>query len=67
MPTATYNLCLLLEQENLLEIGVDWSLDQKISADVFVSILDSSQVWEERVDETRIITTEVLTTCLDLG
>ena len=28
---------------------------------------DSSQVWEERVDETRIITTEGLTTCLDPG
>ena len=28
-------------------------------------IQDSSQVWEERVDETRIITTEDLTTCLD--
>ena len=32
-----------------------------------VRIQDSSQVWEERVDETRIITTEGLTTCLDPG
>jgi len=28
---------------------------------------DSSQVWEERENETRIITTEGLTTCLDPG
>jgi len=33
----------------------------------FFRIQDSSQVWEERVDETRIITTEGLTKCLDPG
>jgi len=44
-----------------------WLLDQKIPAGVFVRIIDSSQVWEERVDETKIIMTEGLTTCLDLG
>ena len=33
----------------------------------FVRILDSSQVWEKRVDDTRIITMEDLTTCLDPG
>jgi len=38
-----------------------------IPARGFVRIQDSSQVWEERVDETRIITTEGLTTCLDPG
>ena len=35
--------------------------------EIFVRILDSSQIWEERVHETRIITTEGLTTCLDPG
>jgi len=69
MPTAAYDPRLLREQEMPLEIGKNYFLDQKIPADGFVGILDSSQVWEQpwRVDETRIITTEGLTTCLDLG
>ena len=67
MPTAAYDPGLLCEQETPLEIGKDWFLDHKIPAGGFVRILDSSQVWEERVDETRIITTEGLTTCLDPG
>jgi len=67
MPTAAYDPRLLREQETPLETGKDWFLDQKIPAGGFVRILDSSQVWEERVDETRIITTEGLTTCLDPG
>ena len=66
MPTAEYDPRLLREQETPLEIRKDWSLDQKIPAGGFVRILDSSQVWEERVDETRIILTEGPTTCLDL-
>ena len=61
------NGCILHEQETPLEIGKDWFLDQKIPAVGFVRILDSSQGWEERVDETRIITTEGLTMCLDPG
>jgi len=40
---------------------------QEIIAGGFVRIQDSSQVWEERVDEARIITTEGLPTCLDPG
>jgi len=48
-------------------IGKDWFLDQKIPAGGFVRILDSSQVLEERLDETRIITTEGLATYLDPG
>ena len=67
MPTAAYDPRLLREQETPLEIGKDWFLDQKIPAGGLVRILDSSQVWEARVDETRIITMEGLTTCLDLG
>ena len=67
MPTAAYDPRLLREQETSLEIRKDWFLDQKIPAGGFVRIFDSSQVWEERVDETRIITTEGLTTCLDPG
>ena len=47
--------------------GKNRFLDQEIPAGGFVRIQDSSQVWEERVDETRIITTEGLTTCLDPG
>ena len=37
-----------------LVIGKNWFL----AAGGFVRIQDSSQVWEERVDETRIITME---------
>jgi len=54
-PTAAYDPRLPREQETPLEIGKDWFLDQKIPAGGFVRILDSSQVWEERVDETRIM------------
>jgi len=67
MPTSTYNPGLLREQETPLLIGKNWFLDQEIPAGGFVRIQDSSQVSEERVDETRIITTEGLTTCLDPG
>jgi len=48
-------------------IGKNWFLDQEIPAGGFVRILDLSQVWEERVDEMRVIMTEGLTTCLDPG
>jgi len=67
MPTAAYDPDLLREQETPLVIGKNWFLDQDIPAGGFVRIQDSSQVWEERVNETRIITTEGLTTCLDPG
>jgi hypothetical protein len=68
MPTAADDPSLLREQETPLVIGKNWFLDQEIPAGGFVRILDMSQVWEERVDETRIITTEGfgLTTCLNL-
>jgi len=66
MPTSAYDLGLLREQETPLVIGKNWFLDQEIPAGGFVRIQDSSQVWEERVYETRIITTEGLTTCLRL-
>jgi len=67
MPTATYDPGLLREQETPLVIGKNRFLEQEISADGFVRIQDSSQVLKERVNETRIITTEDLTTCLDPG
>jgi len=67
MPTSAYDPGLLREQETSLVIRKNWFLDQEIQAGSFVRIQDSSQVWEERVDETRIITTEDLTTCLDPG
>jgi len=67
MPTAAYNPDLPREHETPPEIGKDWFLDQESPASGFVRILDSSQVWEERVDETRVITTEGLTTCLHPG
>ena len=67
MPTAAYDPRLLREQDTPLEIGKKWFLDQKIPGGSFVRISDSSQVWEQRVDETRIITTEGLTTCLHPG
>ena len=65
MPTSAYDPGLLCEQETPLVIGKNWFLDQEIPAGGFVRIQDLSQVWEERVDETRIITTEGLNTCLD--
>jgi len=64
MPTAAYVPGLLREQETPLVIGKNWFLDREIPVGGFVRIQDSSQVWEERVDETRIITTEGLTTYL---
>jgi len=67
MPTAAYDPRFLREQETKLVIGKTCFLDQEIPAGVFVRIQDSSQVWEERVDETRILTTEGLTTCLEPG
>jgi len=67
MLTAAYDPRLLREQETPLEIGKDWFLVQKIPAGGFVIILDSSQVWEERVDEMRTITTQGLTRYLDPG
>jgi len=67
MPISAHDPRLLREQETPLVIGKNWFLDQEIPAGGFVRIQDSSQVWEERVDETRIITTEGLTTCLDPG
>jgi len=67
MPTAAYDPGLLREQKTPPVIGKNWFLDQEIPAGGLVRILDSSQVWEKRVDETRIITTEGLTTCLDPG
>ena len=67
MPTSAYNPGLFREQETPLVIGKNWFLDQEIPAVGFVRIQDSSQVWEEQVDETRIITMEGLTTCLNPG
>jgi len=67
MPIAACDPGLLREHETPLVIGKNWFLDQEIPARGFVKMQDSSQVWEERVDETRIITTEGLTTCLDPG
>ena len=67
MPTALYDPRLLHEQETPLVLGKTRFLDQEIPAGGFVRIPDLSQVWKERVDETTIITTESLTTCLDPG
>jgi len=67
MPTSAYDPGLLREQETPLAIGKKWFLDQETPVGGFVRIQDSSQAWEERVDETTIITTEGLTTCLYLG
>ena len=57
MPTAAYDPGLLREQERPLVLRKNWFLDQEIPAGGFVRIQDSSQVWEEQVHETRIITT----------
>ena len=67
MLTTASDPGLLREQEAPLKIGKNWFLEQKIPAGGFVRILDSSQVWEERMDETRIVMPEGLTTCLDSG
>jgi len=60
MPTSAYDPGLLREQEMPLVIGKNWFLDQEIPAGGFVRIQDLSQVLEERVDATRIITAEGL-------
>ena len=65
--SCLYDSGLLRKQETPLVIGKNWFLDQKIPAGGIVRILDSSQVYEERVEETRIITTEDLITCMDPG
>ena len=78
MPTAAYVPRLLRDEETYVPrllreeetpplIGKNRLLDQEMPAVGFVGIQDSSLVWEERVDETRIIMTEGLTTCLNLG
>ena len=67
MPTVVYDPGLLREQETQLVIGKNWFLDQEIPAGGYVRIQDSSQVWKERADETRIITTKGRTTCLNPG
>jgi len=69
MPTAACDPGLFREQETPLVIGKNWFLDREIPASGLIRIQDrdSSQVCEERLDETRIITTEGLTTCLDPG
>jgi len=64
---CVYRCMWLLDQEIVCVYRCMWFLDQEIPAGGFVRIQDSSQVWEERVDETRIITTEGLSTCLDPG
>jgi len=66
-PTSAYDPRLFREQETPLVIRKNWFVDQKIPAGGLVRILDSSQVWQEREDEKRNITTEGLTTCLDPG
>jgi len=69
-PTAAYDPRFFRQTETPLvrEKPLDLSLDQETPASGFVRIPDySSLVWERRVDEMRIITTEGLTTCLDPG
>ena len=51
-----YDCSLLPEQEMPLLIAKTWFLDQEIPAGGFFRIQNSSQVWEQRVDEIRIIT-----------
>jgi len=63
---TVYDPGLFREQEMSLLIEKNWFLAQKIPVGGFVRNLYFSQVWQEQVDETRIITTEGLTTCLDL-
>jgi len=48
-------------------IGKTWFLGEEIPACAFIRIQDSLQIWEERVDETRTITTDGMTTCMDPG
>jgi len=67
IPTVAYDPRLLAEQETPLVIKKTWFLDEEIPAGIFVRIQNLSRVWEERVDETRIITIKDLTTCLDPG
>ena len=59
---------LLLEREVHAEIGINWFLDQDIPSHQkgwYVRILAQSLLWEERLGETRIRTTEGLPTCME--
>jgi len=56
---------LLPEREVHAEISINWFLDQEIPKGGYVRILAESLLWEERLGETRIRTTEGLTTCIE--
>ena len=64
-PLAVDDPLLLLEREVQAEIGINWFLDQEIPKGGYVKILSESLLWEERLDKTRIRTTEGLTTCME--
>jgi len=53
VPTAAYDPHLVPAQKTPVVIGKTWFLDQKIPAGELIRIQDLSQVWRERVDETK--------------
>ena len=58
----------LPEREVHTEIGINWSLDQKIPSHpkgVYIRILAESLLWEKHLGKTGIRTTEGLTTCME--
>ena len=56
---------LLPEREVHAEIGINWFLDQGIPKGGYVRILSESLIWEDRLGNTRIRTTEGLTTFME--
>jgi len=64
-PLAVDDPLLLPEREVHAEIGIDWFLDQEIPKGGYVRILVELLLLEERRGQTRIRTTEGLTTCLE--
>ena len=64
-PLAVDDLLLLPEQEVHAESGINWFLDQEIPKGGYVRILAESLLWGERLDKSRIRTTEGLTTFME--
>ena len=64
-PLAVDDPLLLPQREVHAEIGINWVLDQEIPKGGYVRILAESLPWEERLDKTRIRTTQGLTTYME--
>jgi len=64
-PLAIDDPLLLPEREAHAENSINWFLDREILKGGYVRILAESLLCEERLDKTKIKTTEGLTTCME--